>query len=107
VRIHRERGVVDWNTYAIAASVELARGTRQNPDVPLWSREAYDGALGELGRLGLEELPRAREPEAVRSILAMLAIVHGARTYARILVEFTEDEVMELERSAGRRTPRR
>lgn len=107
VRIHRQRGVVDWNTYAIAATVELARGTGRNPDVPEWSREAYDGALRELARLGLQELPNARGPEAVRSILAILAIVHGARTYGRILAEFTEDEVLELEGSAGRRTPRR
>jgi hypothetical protein len=35
-----------------------------------------------------------------RSILGILAIVHGARTYGRILVEFTEDEVLELEKKA-------
>ena len=33
-------------------------------------------------------------------IIGILAIVHGARTYGRILVEFTEDEVLELERQA-------
>jgi hypothetical protein len=100
VRIHRERGVVDWNTYAIAATVELARGKGDNPDVPDWSRESYDNALRELARLGLDELPRAREPESVQSILALLAIVYGARTYGRILAEFTEDEILEFERVA-------
>lgn len=34
VRIHEERGVADWNTYALAAAVELARATGRNPDVP-------------------------------------------------------------------------
>src|SRR5688572_3545641 len=68
VRIHRERGIVDWNTYSIAAAVELARGTGRNPNVPSWMRESYDDALRELGRMALEELPRTREPEAVRSI---------------------------------------
>jgi hypothetical protein len=101
VRIHRERGAVDWNTYALAATVELARGQHGNPDVPGWGREGYEKALRDLGRLGLEQLPKAREPEAVRSILALLAIVHGARTYGRILAEFTEDEVLELERAAS------
>jgi hypothetical protein len=51
-------------------------------------------------RAWASELPRAREPEAVRSILAVLAIVHGARTYGRVLAEFTEDEVLELEEAA-------
>src|SRR5689334_10989131 len=37
VRIHRERGHVDWNTYAIAATVDLARGENGNPDVPEWA----------------------------------------------------------------------
>ena len=100
VRIHRERKVVDWNTYAIAATVELARGTNGNPDVPMWARDSYEEALQELGRAGLEELPRARDPEAVQSILALLAIVHGARTCGRILVEFSEGELIELERAA-------
>jgi hypothetical protein len=56
--------------------------------------------LRELARLGLDELPRAREPESVQSILALLAIVYGARTYGRILAEFTEDEILEFERVA-------
>jgi hypothetical protein len=38
VRIHRQRQVVDWNTYALAATVELARGVKTNPDVPEWAR---------------------------------------------------------------------
>ena len=100
VRIHRQRGVPDWNTYALAAAIELARGQDGNPDVPDWSREAYDQALRDLAQIGFEDLPRAADQETVRSILAILAIVHGARTYGRILVEFTEDEVLELEEQA-------
>jgi hypothetical protein len=97
VRIHRLRGTADWNTYALAAMIELARGKDGNPDVPPWARESYDYALRELGQLGLEDLPRASDQVTVRSILGLLAIVHGARTYGRIFVEFTEDEVLELE----------
>ena len=100
VRIHRLRGIADWNTYALAATIELARGKDGNPDVPDWTRDAYNQALRELGQIGLEELPRASDQEAVRSILGVLAIVHGARTYGRILIELTEDEVSELEQQA-------
>ena len=73
----------------------------RNPDVPDWARESYQNALRELGRLGLEELPRTSDPQAVQSILGLLAIVHGARTYGRILSELTEDEVLELEKMAS------
>ena len=100
VRICRLRGIPDWNTYAVVATIELARGKGGNPEVPDWSREAYDKALRELADIGLQELSRASDKETVRSILGILAIVHGARTYGRILVEFTEDEVLELEEQA-------
>jgi hypothetical protein len=104
VRIHRERGVVDWNTYALVATIELARDRGGNPDVPEWARESYEESLRELGALALVELPRAPEHVAVRSILAILAIVHGAETYGRLLLEFSEEEVTELERQANDRT---
>ena len=100
VRIHRLRGLADANTYALAATIELARGTRTNPDVPAWAQDDYNQALRELARIGLEELPRAPDQETVLSILSLLAIVHGARTHGRILLRFTEDEVVELERQA-------
>jgi hypothetical protein len=100
VRIHRDRGVPDWNTYALVATVELARGNGRNPEVSGLDRASYQQALRDLAQLGLRELTTAKAPEAVRSILAILAIVYGARTYGRILVEFTEDEVLELERAA-------
>jgi hypothetical protein len=100
VRIHRKHGVPDWNTYSIAATIELLRGARGNPDVPGWARYSYEAALRELAALGLQELPAARDHETVRSILGLLAIVYGARTYGRLLIEFSEDEVESLERTA-------
>lgn len=102
VRIHRERRAIDWNTYALVASVDVARGQGQNPDVPDWARPAYDNAIMALAEIGTEELPRASRPEAVRSILAVLAIAYGARTYGRLLIEFTEDELAELLASVER-----
>jgi hypothetical protein len=100
VRIHRQRATADWNTYALVATIDLARGTRQNPDVPDWTRTAYDRALTDLAGIGLAELPKCSDRESVRSILALLALAHGARTYGRLLLEFSEDEVLELEKQA-------
>lgn len=63
-------------------------------------RSGRDQALHDLADMGLKELPGARDQETVRSILGLLAIVHGARTYGRVLVEFSEDEALELEEHA-------
>lgn len=101
VRIYRQRSAIDWNPYALAASIELARGVGDNPDVPDWMSEGYQCALLELRDLGLEELPKADEAETVRSILAVLAITTGARAYGRMMLEYSEDELLEFEREAS------
>lgn len=96
VRIHRQRGDVDWNTYALVATIELARDGEQNPDLPDWARPDYDAALRELATTGLSELPRAQASEAVLSILSVLAIAHGERVHGRALLEFDDEELREI-----------
>jgi hypothetical protein len=100
VRIYRKDARCDWNAYALVASIELARADGDNPDVPAWARQSYDDALRDLAQLALTELPQTPDPITTRAILGLLALVYGARTYGRVLVEFTEDEVLELERLA-------
>ncbi len=100
VRIHRDRGEVDWNTYALTATIELARAVGGNPDVPQWMKGDYEDALRDLANIGLEELSRASDKESVRSILGLLALNYGARGYGRLLIEFTEDEIVELREQA-------
>jgi hypothetical protein len=78
----------------------LVRGRGGNPDVPSWLRDEYTGSLGELAQIGLQELPQATEEEATRCILAILALWKGARTYARLLSDFSEEEVLDLEKAA-------
>ena len=96
VRIHRQRDTVDWNTYALIATIELARDGEQNPDLPDWARPDYEAALRELATLGLVELPRAPAPEAVLSILSVAAIGHGRRVHGRALLEFDDEELQEI-----------
>jgi hypothetical protein len=98
VRIHRNRGVAEWNTYAMVATIELARGNGGTPDVPAWLRAAYHEAIRELARHGLAELPLADGRDVVRCILGVLAREKGARTYARLLIDFSEEEIVELAR---------
>lgn len=100
VRIHRKRGLDDWNTYALVAVIELARGKGKNPEVPKWLREEYFGAIQELAKLGSVEVLRAENPEDIRAILSVLAIAKDARTHARFLLEYSDQELIEIERQA-------
>jgi hypothetical protein len=78
VSIHRKHGVVDWNTYAIVACIESARTQGENPRVPEWFEKDYFCSIQEVAQLGISEISRTDEPEAVRAILSVVAIVKRA-----------------------------
>src|SRR5271170_4614157 len=56
VRIYRKRGVIDWNTYAIVAVIELARDGATNPEVPQWLKEDYLQSIRELAEVAAVEV---------------------------------------------------
>ena len=62
VRIHRRRGVVDWNTYAIVAIIELVRTETKNPQIPEWLEQDYLRAIRELAEIGAAEIWHTDEP---------------------------------------------
>lgn len=96
IRIHRERGIPDWNAYALAATVELARHSEQNPVLPAWLEAGYRRAWLDILEAGLAELAVVDDPLIVQCVLATVAIAKGRRTYGRILLDFTEDEIEEM-----------
>jgi len=97
VAIHRKRGVADWNTYAIVACIESARTERKNPKVPKWLEKDYFRSIEELAEIGIAEISRTDEPKAVRAILSIVAITKGLRAHGRFLVDYAEDELLDME----------
>lgn len=97
VRIYRQHSAVDWNVYGIVAIVELARGRGKNPEVPGWLKEEYFGAIGELAEIGKADLARTKDSEEVQTILGVLALAKGLRIHAGFLVNYSEEELMEIE----------
>jgi hypothetical protein len=97
VRIHRTNGTVDWNTYALVAIIELARGKSDNPEVPTWLEENYHRAIQELAEIGAAEIRHADEPDTVRAILSVIAIAKGLRTHGRFLVLYSDAELLDIE----------
>jgi hypothetical protein len=97
VGIYRKLGVIDWNTYAIVAIIELARTKKHNPKLPEWLKAEYYRAIRELAEIGAAEVTRAEDVEAARAILGVIAIAKNLRTHAKFLVEYTADELLELD----------
>jgi hypothetical protein len=97
VRIYKNRGKIDWNTYALVSTIELARNVGNNPNIPAWLRKGYEDAIDRLAMTGLGEIAQAKDIETIRGILAITAIWKGLRTYARFIIDFSEDELNELE----------
>ena len=97
VRGYRQLDPPKWNVFALVATIELAREHPSNPRVPDWLLDAYQESIGDLAQIGLVELKQTNDPDLVRGILSLVALWKGARMYARMLIEFSESEVRELE----------
>jgi|SRR5580658_1345856 hypothetical protein len=97
VRIYCERGTLDWNAYGIVSIVELARNENGNPEVPVWLKEDYFAAIGTLAGRGILELSNAHDPDLCREILGVIALNTGLRNHARMLAEYSDKEMGQME----------
>ena len=69
--------------------------------MPKWFEEDYFSAIQELAKIGGAEVLSAKDPEAFRAILGVIAIAKNLRTHGRFLVEFSEEELLDLESRAA------
>ncbi|HXT72773.1 MAG TPA: hypothetical protein VN785_02875 [Candidatus Angelobacter sp.] len=98
VRIYRKHRVIDWNTYAIVAVVELARDNGKNPKVPKWLEDDYFEAIRDLAGVGAVQVLQTKNSEEIRAMLSILAISAGARTHAKFLINYSAEELLAMER---------
>ena len=97
VRIYRDRGSLDWNAYSIVSVIELARNQNENPDVPGFLKVGYFHAIHALAEVGILELPDAQDPDICCAILGIIAFDKGLRTHARLLANYSEDELRQMD----------
>ena len=105
MRIYRERRNFDWNTYAIVGVIELARDNGNNPKLPKWLEKDYFQSIRDLAEIGAAEVLRTKKPEEIRALLGILAIFAGARTHAKFLIDYSADELLEMEKLASEVAP--
>lgn len=90
VRVHAQRDVAEWNTFALAGRIELRRGVDDNPELPDWLVAGYTRAWAALPELALRDLQRCTEERLSRAAMGVLAIARGLSATGAILLERTE-----------------
>jgi hypothetical protein len=81
----------------MVATIELARTKGHNPELPEWLKTEYFQAIRELAEIGSAEVFRAEDADTVRAILSVIAIVKDLRTHATFLIEYSDDELLEID----------
>ncbi|TMB96068.1 MAG: hypothetical protein E6J40_10665 [Chloroflexi bacterium] len=105
VRVYQFSRALEWNAYALVATVDLARDADGNPPLPDRIAPEYSLAISALANLGRRQIESAASLTEVRSILAILALHKGARLQAHFLLDYEPDELVDMEqvwKNAGR-----
>ena len=105
VRVYQFSRALEWNAYALVATVDLARDADGNPPLPDRIAPEYSLAISALANLGRRQIESAASLTEVRSILAILALHKGARIQAHFLLDYEPDELVDMEqvwKNAGR-----
>lgn len=92
VRISEALGDRDWNLYALAATIEIARH-RENPSLPEWLEPAYKTAWDSLVNLALADLGGKPDELTLRSALSVVAIGRGDLKLGALLNHAGTDEI--------------
>jgi hypothetical protein len=69
----------------------------ERPKETDWLQEDYFRSIRELAEIGAKKILRADDLEAIRAILSVIAIAKGLRTHGKFFVEYSEDELLEME----------
>jgi hypothetical protein len=88
-------GNLDWNPYALAATIEEARQNDRNPSMPDWLAGDYAKAWRDLFQAGLTVLPAAETETLIGSVMAVLATFKRQPKLAR-MAALTEAERSEM-----------
>jgi hypothetical protein len=77
VRISEAQRAVDWNLYALAATIEIERHRKSNPPLPDWLARSYEVAWDALLKLALSDLAGNPDELTLRSALSVVALGRG------------------------------
>jgi hypothetical protein len=87
---------IDWNLFALAATIEVERHRKTNPPIPERLRSEYDEAWRLLVELAGQALRRQPDASTVQSTLAVLALANGALKLGAMIIHLDSFEIDEL-----------
>lgn len=96
VDYQRRTRKLDWNLYALAATIEIERHRKSNPPLPDWLVADYQAAWQSLVELALEQLKSAVDGTTLQCLLAVLAIGKGDLKLGALLSDLDRSELDEL-----------
>jgi hypothetical protein len=96
VRISIARNLLDWNVFALVATIEECRVFGENPKLPQWLEDDYNSAIKELAEFGAKHFSENWPKELTQPFLAVAAFAKGLSKTARLLITFSDDELDEV-----------
>jgi hypothetical protein len=95
VRIAKEKGMIDWNLFALCSLIEQKRHENNNPDLPAAAQKYYQDGLTELNNLALEMLKSDQEDTLFVTALAAIATCTGRTRLGNALIQLEDEQVLE------------
>lgn len=93
VRTCITRNLMDWNVFALVATIEECRLFGKNPPVPSWLESDYHLAIRKLAVFGAEKFSQDWPKELIQTFLAVAAFAKDSPNTGRMLIKFSDDEM--------------
>jgi hypothetical protein len=87
---------LDWNLFALAATIEVERHRKTNPPLPEWLKSDYEKAWIKLASLALDSLREGPDSTTLQASLAVLAIARGGLKLGALIINLDSSELDEL-----------
>ncbi|MDT3282997.1 hypothetical protein Q4Q49_21670 [Shewanella sp. SP1S1-7] len=87
--------------WAYIGSIQIAKGQRENPNVPEWLLEDYLTAMELLLKYSYMRIPVTTSPETMRYIFGFILWMKNDKTFGQALIELTPDVIEEALESYG------
>lgn len=96
VRLHSRKTSINWQFIGLIATIEVARWTLDNPDIPIELYDDYINALNDAKTLGIDRMMFNGTTEYLASYFGLVASLHGNRQLAQAILTLDNDVIADL-----------
>ena len=81
--------------WAYVGSIQIAKGQRDNPDIPEWLSKDYLSAMKQLMEYAHLRIPNTTNAETLRYMFGFILWMKNEKTFGQALIELTPDVIEE------------